>query len=205
MGHYFKISVKLMAFSLLALLIIALPGFIGSESKAAEIFNSKTTDFNDWYTKWGDGPVEAVIINKNNKIIVMGQHKKQSFGAVHKSITMIIKDDSYLEIEVESVSDSWYLIISGKKIQNGYVQIEKDAKKIGKFKYNLKNKLKISGKVTFDIQIGVSDTKEYKSCFNKTVVLKSLKLFGKIENRKKTDKVDAYDLINDKNNMFIYK
>lgn len=126
---------------------------------------------------WDTRNAEAVLKKIKNKTAIIGKRKNQNYGAIYKNIILNLDDYPYIEIEVDQVSDHWYLILSGDKIKNGYLKIQPDTKKKGKKKYNIKQLLGLSGEINFDLQIGVASPSS-KSCDGEKVILKKLKILG---------------------------
>lgn len=121
---------------------------------------------------------EVEIKVKDRKTIITGKMDNQNFGAARKNVTLDLNKYSFIEIEVADVSDHWYLIMSGNSIPNGYIKLQPDSNKKGVFEYNIKEKLKISGTIDFDLQIGVSSP-EGKNCLGQKVVVKKLHILSK--------------------------
>ncbi len=134
-------------------------------------------NMSDWYPGWGDGPERITIQTIKKETVIEAKLENQNWEGIHKNITLDLDEYPYLEIDVKSVSDYWFLVISSDKIKQGYIKIQPDTIRIGKIKYNIKKLLGLTGEVNFVLQIGISKPKA-KNCAGSKVVLKKLRLLG---------------------------
>lgn len=169
----------------------------GNDVNSLVLFDSGTKDLSDWNSKWNESPGSpgAIIKKSGNVAVIKGKLENQNFAAMYQKLTLNVDKYPYIEIEVKDVSSHWYLIISGEEIKNGYVKIQEDTYKTGKLKYNVKNKLGLSGEITFDLQVGVSEP-QGKSCDGLTISFRQLKFFNQ-SSLKKKKAVKYFDFLSD--------
>jgi hypothetical protein len=117
----------------------------------------------DWLShRQGQGD-ESAISRKDGNLVVEGVLEDRNFAAAFKNISCNIDDHPVLKIEVASITKNWFIILSGPLFKEGYVRVQPDTDKTGLLTYNLKNLFNLSGKVAFDLQLGISDP-DGKSC-----------------------------------------
>ena len=149
---------KIIFLIVLILGCLNITGLIGAQDQETYLYvlNPQEPNLKTWPTGWGNEPDEVSARISDGNVVVRGIREEQSFGALHKNICVDFEKYSYLEIEVSRAANCWYIIFSGPEFENGFIRIQKDTEKTGKFKYNLWNYPQLRNKMEFDIQIGVS-------------------------------------------------
>lgn len=121
------------------------------------IYNSGHPAATGWMDAWGDIPAGASARVDANRLVVTGTLENQSYGCVHQPVDIDLDKTPFLEIDVESVSHHWYLLLKGDRLPNGWVKIQPDVDQTGAFQYDLRLALGLTGKQHFDeMQLGVS-------------------------------------------------
>lgn len=151
-------KVKAILLLLIMLSLCGINGVIDAEDKESylDVFTPQNSDLGTWAYGWANEPDEISAQVVNGEAVITGDREDQSFGCIHKKLIVDFERYSYLEIEVTKVTDSWYIIFSSPEFENGFVRIQSDTKKTGKFRYNLWDYPQLKGQAEFDIQIGVS-------------------------------------------------
>lgn len=160
------------------------------------LFNNKTKDLSNWGSKHNtDTQIGAIIKKVGSVAVIKGKLENQNYASMYQKLTLNVDQCPFLEIDVKDVSSHWYLIISSENIKDGYVKIQEDTLKTGKFKYNIKNKTMLTGEATFDLEVGISDP-EGKSCDGLTMSFRQLKFFG-LSTKGKKSTLKSYNFLSD--------
>ena len=141
------------------------------------LFDPAHPDVSEWQSSWGEVPAGAEAKVEGKKMVVAGTLTNQSYGCIYRPIDIDIDKTPYMEIDVESVSHHWYLILKGDQLPQGYVKIQNDTDQTGVILYDLRLVTGLTGKQSFkELQLGISTEEGASGNKGQTLVVKSLKL-----------------------------
>lgn len=162
-----------------------LPGFhsqnLSAESKKSSkailIFDPSRPSVSDWKTSWGSLPSGAAVKVDGGKMLITGNLASQSYGCVYRSLEVDIDKTPYLEMEVESASHHWYLLLKGEQLPNGYVKVQPDTDQMGLMQFDLRLAAGLSGKQVFsEVQLGVSTEESASGNKGQTLLIRKIQL-----------------------------
>lgn len=144
---------------------------------AVPLFIPANASGGGWTDKWGDIPSGAAVQVAGDKMKVTGTLTNQSYGCVYRALEIDLDKTPFLEINVESVSHHWYLILRGSQLPNGWVKVQADTDQTGTFLYDLRLTTGLTGRQTFgEFQIGVSTEGSASGNKGQSLVLNSLRI-----------------------------
>jgi len=133
------------------------------------LFDYRNRYVKSWDDKFEDGASTNAKIGLENypdgKIAVIeGTSDKESFGCVYQDLTINLDKCPTLEIDVNSVTKNWYIIVQSDKLQgketdydgNQFVRIQVDTDRTGQHRYNFKELTGLSGEQAFRLKVGVA-------------------------------------------------
>jgi hypothetical protein len=132
-----------------------------SDAGQPKMSGAKESSSSGWSDKWPDGTSTGAEVTSSgdNAFTVTGNSAKQSYGGVHKKVSVDLDKTPTLTIDIPSVSGFWYLIAKSPKIKQGYVKIQPDTDTTGKQTFDIKALTGLSGKQEFELEVGVSSGK----------------------------------------------
>ncbi|MDP3787350.1 MAG: hypothetical protein Q8R05_07410 [Candidatus Omnitrophota bacterium] len=155
------------------------------------LFDKNKPDLTNWRDKFEDNASSNVKIfledSPEGKVAVIeGLSDKESFGCVYQDVTVDVNKYPVLEIDVNSASKMWYIIIGCENLKdkevdfdnNKFVRLQFDTDRVGKHTYNLKALTGLSGEQTFRLKVGVATGDVYIPAVGIKMVFRSLKLVG---------------------------
>jgi hypothetical protein len=85
-----------------------------------------------------------------------GSDPTLSWCAMYRPIAVNLTQHPILQINVLSVSKQWYLILTGKQFEGGYLRLI-ESKDTGLFSFDLYKLANLSGPQKFEVKLGISD------------------------------------------------
>lgn len=155
------------------------------------LFDKNKPDLTNWRDKFEDDALTNAKIfledSPGGKLaIIEGLSDKESFGCVYQDLTVDIDKYPVLEIDVNSASKMWYIILVCENLKdkevdfdnNKFVRLQFDTDRAGKHTYNLKTLTGLSGKQTFRLKVGVATSDVYVPIVGAKMAFRSLKFVG---------------------------
>lgn len=155
------------------------------------LFDKSNPDLKNWRDKFeDDASTNAKMYLEDSPegkvAVIEGLSDKESFGCVYQDLTVDLDKYPVMEIDVNSVSKRWYIIIQSDKLQgkeadydgNQFLRVQVDTDRTGQHKYNLKNLTGLSGEQSFRLKLGVATGEVYVPAEGIKMVFRSLKLVG---------------------------
>lgn len=141
------------------------------------LFDAGKPDISNWQNLfYGDVPAGADIRIKakpdgGSLAVIEGNSDKENFGCVYQYVSVDLDKYPFFEVDVSAVSKFWYIVILNENLEgkeedsegNKFVRVQPDIGKIGKFSYNLKNILDLSGDQTLCLKVGVASGERHIS------------------------------------------
>jgi hypothetical protein len=117
-----------------------------------KVYDPGQTDTAGW-----DRETKGVDIRSFEGIAtVEGRAVETSWGSVYKTVSVDLDQHPLLEINVLSVSGSWYLILAGDQFPDGYIRLM-ESNETGRFSFDVPLLGEISGRQKFQVKVGVSN------------------------------------------------
>ncbi|MBU0479266.1 hypothetical protein KKC91_11965 [bacterium] len=173
---------------LVTVLIISCGNSATAEEKLEyiDIFSSQNTDVTSWHDNWNGVSTGAIITKEGAKAIIIGTNANKSYGPVYINVDMDLDKFPILEINVDSVTHHWYLIINHPSLNRGYTKIQPDTDYQGEKKYDLRLLTGLSGKQSFQLQLGVSTAEMKNNNLAEKLVFTKLRFSQKHEEQNGT-------------------
>lgn len=154
-----------------------LPAESKKSSKAILIFDPSRPSVSDWKSSWGSIPSGAAAKVDGGKMLVTGNLASQSYGCVYRELEVDLDKTPYLEMEVESASHHWYILLKGEQLPNGYIKVQPDSDQVGLMQFDLRLAVGLSGKQTFsEVQLGVSTEESASGNKGQTLLIRKIQL-----------------------------
>ena len=137
-------------------------GWVSSAELAVEksipLFDPATPSASGWMgTSGSNVSTGAQAKIEGKKMVVTGSLPNQSYGNIYRSLEVDLDETPYMELDAESATHNWYLILKGDQLPSGFVRIQPDTTQIGVMRYDLRLVTGLSGKQSFkEIQLGIS-------------------------------------------------
>lgn len=133
-----------------------------------------------WKEKWPDGtPTGANAKNDSSGLHIKGTSKSKSYGTAYRIVSIDLNEKPYLELAPTKVDGSWYIEASGGPLKQP-VKIQKDTDSLKPHSYNLKEKLGIGGKQSFELHIGIGSGGKEKNAGKEVTFKNNLRFVSKI-------------------------
>lgn len=159
----------------------AVPGAAEKAAGPAKVEKEQAALGVDLMTGWQgsnpDGsPGKAKFEFSNGLGIVTGTSLEESFGGVHKSVSVDLDRTPYLTLDVSASDGFWYLIVRNERIKDGYARVQQDSNAIGKHGYDLRQITGLKGRQEILIEVGVSSWADQKSNAGKKMSFKEFRM-----------------------------
>ncbi len=156
------------------------------------LFDSKNPSIEDWKNEFYDSfssnaGIELKQYSEGSIAVIEGTSKKESFGCVYMEVEVNLDKYPVLEIDVDSVSKYWYIIIISDQLKgkeedaqgNKFIRVQPDVNRKGKSTYNLKSITGLTGTQSFILKVGVATGDVYVPVKEQTMSFNYLRLKGK--------------------------
>jgi hypothetical protein len=155
------------------------------------LFDENKPDLTNWRDKFEDNAsTNAKIFLENSPegkvAVIEGLSDKESFGCVYQDVTVDVDKYPALEIDVNSVSKMWYIILVCENLKdkevdfdnNNFVRLQFDTDRAGKHTYNLKALTGLTGEQSFRLKVGIATGDVYIPIERARAVFRSIRLVG---------------------------
>ncbi len=156
-----------------------------------QLFDKSNPDLKNWRDKFeDDASTNAKMYLEDSPegklAVIEGLSDKESFGCVYQDLTVNLDKYPVMEVDVNSVSKKWYIILQSDKLQgkeadfdgNQFVRIQVDTDRTGQHKYNLKNLTGLSGEQSFRLKVGVATSEVYVPVEGAKMLFRTFRFVG---------------------------